>query len=113
LEISKGFKQNIAKYFFDKEIALYDSEVNTADDGWTSKSELEELSTFEGNVQFNNFELVRETYGISEDIDITISTHEDIEIGSIVGFNEVLYNIYKVLPHDSHNLLIGKKWLSE
>jgi tryptophanase len=103
-------KQNISNIFYDKEIAEYTISDSVDDEGYVTSSETSTGTTFKGNISFDNLEQVREKYGIDEDIDIRISTHEDKPLGTIVGYDNVLYKIVGRIPSDSHNLLLGTKW---
>jgi hypothetical protein len=110
MNIPAGFKENIASHFYDKTLSLYTSADETADDGWTNRDAIEVEKTFNGNVQFNKLDLIKEQYGLDEDIDISITTSEEIGVGSIVGYNGVHYSIIRAIPNDSHNLLLGEIW---
>jgi len=108
----KGFKKNIARHFYDKTFTEYSSVDSTDSEGWTSKTNTEG-STFSGNISYSRLEEVRKEYGIEEQIDATISTHEDIANGTLIKYGSVMYEVVQAIPHDTHNILIIKKWLSE
>jgi hypothetical protein len=110
MNIPAGFKENIASQFYDKTLSIYSSADDSADDGWTNREAIEVTGTFKGNVQFSQLDLIKEQYGLDESIDISITTSEDVEIGSIVGYDGVHYSIIRAIPNDSHNLLLGEKW---
>lgn len=110
MNIPDGFKDNIAKHFFDKTITLYTTEETVDSEGWATMEETATATTVKGNVNFNNLEVVRQDYGIEEEIDITITLHDDIGVNTVVKYDDVLYKIVKAIPRDSHNLLVGKKW---
>jgi hypothetical protein len=103
-------KQNISSYFYDKTLTEYSVEETVDDEGFVTGSGTATGDEFLGNVSFDNLEQVREAYGIDEKIDIRISTHEDKPLGTIVGYDGVLYKIVGKIPSDSHNLLLGTKW---
>lgn len=106
----KGFKKNIAKHFYDKTITLYTNSDSTDSEGFVTKKATATANTFEGNVAFDNLEQARVDYGITEEVNIKISTHENTALGTIVKYNNVLYKIVGKIPSDSHNMLIGTKW---
>jgi hypothetical protein len=103
-------KQNISKHFYDKTLTEYSEEDTIDNEGFVTGEATSTENTFLGNVGFENLEQAREDYGIEERIDIKISTQEDKSLGSILGYDGVLYKIVKRIPSDSHNLLFGKKW---
>lgn len=113
LELPNGFKNTISRIFYDKEILLYEISENTDDFGEVI-SEIEETGeSFMGNVEFSNLAKIQEDYGLKDSIDIAISTDYDLEVGSIIGYQGVLYRTTKVIPSDSHNLIVGNKWESK
>jgi hypothetical protein len=58
-------------------------------------------------------EKLREDYGIKENIDIAITTDQNVAVDSILGYLGTQYKLVQAIPFDSHYLLIGKKWLSK
>lgn len=110
MKLPSNFKHNIDKYFYDKDFDVYSSKEVVDDEGWGAVSEETIQGSFKGNVAFDNLAEIQQNYGIEEEIDITISTHEEVELGSLVGYDSVLYKIIRAIPLDSHNLLMGKKW---
>jgi len=112
MRIPSKFTQVIADTFFDKTIDLYSVGEITDKEGFTRRDVLLKTGDFTGNVYFTNLEEVRQDYGIEEQIDVVISTHEEIEAGVIVGYGGKDYRVVKAIPRDSHNLLIGRSWSS-
>jgi len=112
LRIPDSFKQAIKDTFYDKEVITYTTEEVVDDEGWARLSE-SELSSFSGNVRFDNLGQLQEDYGLKEVIDIVITTDEDIEVGTVLKYGDVLYKVSKAIPFDSHNLLVGNIWSSK
>lgn len=111
--ITDKFKKAIKNTFYDKEITRY-TVVNTVDDeGWARKSGSTVTNgSFFGNVHFNNFDKVQKQYGITEEIDIVITTDANIPNEEIIGYLGQQYKVFRAIPNDSHYLLIARKWLS-
>jgi hypothetical protein len=112
LEVGNDFKNAIASVFYDKEITLYDLTIVQDADGSTRQEYIESGDTFLGNARFNNLERIRADYGIAEIIDIAITTQETIQNGAILGYDSKFFEVVKVIPFDSHNLIVGKQCLS-
>jgi hypothetical protein len=113
LLIDNSFKEAIAKAFYDKEISVYEIETVQDYDGSTRREISESEDSILGNVRFNELTRVQESYGISEKIDVVISTQESVANGVVLGYGGKLFEVIKVLPFDSHNLVIGKQCRSE
>lgn len=112
MQIPDNFKNKIAEVFYDKEITIYEVTNTVDDEGFAYRTVEATEDTFLSNVRFDKLDEVREEYGIKEDIDIVISTHEAISNGAILSYLDVLYIVIRSIPYDSHNLLIAKKWQS-
>lgn len=113
MKIPNSFTKSIADTFYDKTLTYYSTEGIVDDDGWSRQSETATSNTFSGNVRFSNLAQLQEDYGIKEVIDIAVTTGDTVEVGSVVKYDDVLYKISKVIPFDSHNLLIGNIWSSK
>lgn len=114
MKIPDTFKTTVASRFYDKEISVYEIEETVDAEGWASKSGSSIVSaTFFGNTRFSNLEKVQMQYGIKEQIDIAITTNYNLANDSIIGYLDRQYKIFKVLPFDSHYLLIGREWSSK
>lgn len=113
MTIPNNFRTTIGDKFFDKTISIYNQEliknahggVRIADDGVSG--------TFVGNVNFSKLDTIREEYGINEVIDMTITTHEEVENETIIGYLDNQYKVIRSIPFDTHYLLIAQKWLSK
>ena len=113
MKIPVSFTTQVANAFYDKVVTIYTKNDVVDEEGFAYEEETETETTFNGNVRFDNLAELQEDYGLEEVIDISITTDTDIEVGTIVGYDDVLYRVMKAIPFDSHNLLIGKKWLSK
>lgn len=114
MEIPTQFTNAISNTFYDKTITTYGKgEVVIDDEGWAGVDKENTTSTFSGNVRFNDLAQLQEDQGIVDSIDIAITTSADVAVGSILSYDSVLYKVIKAIPYDSHNLIIGKKWLSK
>ncbi len=112
MRIPNSFKTKISETFYDKNIKKLSKEVVTDDEGWTGDVSSTEISSFYGNVKFDNLAEIQEDYGIKENIDIVITTNEAVDLGDILEYEGIEYRVVNSIPYDSHNLIFGKKWLS-
>lgn len=108
-QAKRSFKKNISDFFFDKEITELSVNEATDNEG-TVRREVTEGESFYGNVRFDNFEDIRKDFGITEEIDIVITTAYNLE-DKAVKYDDILYIVIKNIPRDTHNLLVCKKWL--
>lgn len=108
MKLPNGFIDNIANYFYDKTFTVYSHTESVDDEGWASADETEG-STFVGNINYDRLEEVQKAYGLEEQIDATVSTHEDIEIGTLIKYDNTMYRVIEAKPYDSHNILVIKK----
>lgn len=84
--------------------------TTTNDFGEETIALTETANTILGNVRFSNLEEIREAYGIRENIDIAITTDEEVALGSIWEYKDRYYRIVKAIPNDTHNFLVGQIW---
>lgn len=105
----------IADIFYDKNIYILDKTESIDDEGGIVKQE--DVSSnikrsFNGNVKFNELGAVQNEMGLVEKIDISItcSTSVEIELDDLIKVGEVIYQVTKVLPFDSHKFIAGVKW---
>lgn len=110
MRIPNSFKSKIKDTFYDKSIKLLNSEETVDDEGWGDTSSLTEIKTFLGNVRFDNLAQLQEDYGFKENIDIVITTDEDVSLGDILEYEGIEYRVNGAIPYDSHNLITGTKW---
>ena len=133
MKIPNSFKEAIASNFYDKTFSLYERRSVVEDDGGTYEEKVF-LKDFVGNVTTVNKETMRKDYGLDIDGEVLISTHEELDLklanfldgcyeinpttffpvkeGKVYfeGYLVGNYHIVKVLPYDSHTVLIGKLW---
>lgn len=110
MTIPESFTNNIAGQFYDKTILLYDDDEVTEADGKTHQS-VTTSSSFVGNVQFSRLGKFMEDYGLTEKIDISITSLEDVTPGRIIGYDGKYYRVEQVIDNDSHNLILGSQWM--
>jgi hypothetical protein len=103
----------VAAVFYDKEVEVYSYENDVDEEGWARQEAEPTGNTFKANVWFDKLEELRQDYGISDEVDIAISTHEELLLGSIVGYKGRIYKVVKAMPFDSYYLLLGKEWSSQ
>lgn len=114
MQIPESFKTKIKAVFYDKTITRYSTVAEADSRGWTKKAGTTVTNgTFLGNLQFDNFEKIQELYGISESIDIAITTDAVVELEEILGYEGKQYKVFRKIEHDSHYLLLARKWLSK
>lgn len=107
-----NFKPTIKALFYDKTISIYSSSVTKDSVGWTKKKSSTVTGTFKGNVNFNKLEKMQEEYGITEAIDIAITTDQNIALETILGYGGKQFKVIRAIPFDSHYLIFAQKWLS-
>ncbi len=114
MKIPSSFKKSIKNTFYDKEVEIY-GEPTAKDDGqgFITQEATATGETFKGNVQFDNFEELKTDYGLTEKVDIAISTDYELSAGSIIGYGGILYKVSRILERDSHNLLTATKWVNQ
>lgn len=105
----------IADIFYDKNIYILDKTESIDDEGGIVKQKDVNSNikrSFNGNVKFNELGAVQNEMGLVEKIDISItcSTSVEIELDDLIKVGEVIYQVTKVLPFDSHKLIAGVKW---
>ena len=113
MQLPTNFKATIKKTFYDKEITLYSKETVKEADGWTRQGNLTSTGTFLGNANFSNFKQIQEDYGITEQIDLVITTDVTVEKDQILGYAGKTYKVIDAKAFDSHILLICQVWSSK
>jgi hypothetical protein len=115
MNIPDDFKTAIKNAFYDKPVYLCSVDDVVDDEGWQRKGEPTlAYEPFMANVRFDNLAQLQEDMGIREVIDVSITClpDTDVAVDNIVSYDGVTYRLIKVIPFDSHKLLIGAKWLS-
>lgn len=112
MKIPSNFKSQIAAAFYDKEIDILESSVETTNTGWKKELPGDVSSSFNGNVRFDKLAELQEEQGIKETIDIAITcdTEEPVEIGTFLGYINKQYRAVQVIPFDTHKLILAKLW---
>lgn len=113
MRIPNSFKTKIADTFYDKSIKILNYTEVVDDEGWADASASTVSETFLGNVRFDNLAQIQQDYGLDEEIDIVITTDEDVSLGSILEYGGVEYRVTNSIPYDSHNLIMARKWSSK
>lgn len=110
--IPKTMTKEIAKVFYDKTVEVVTSNVITDAEGGVNYKGYAVKDNFKGNVNFSNCKQIQEEYGLDYNIDISITTYINVEvnIGDIIKYNGVFYNVTDILSSDSHVLIVATKW---
>lgn len=109
--IPKSMKKQIAKAFYDKEVSVLEQKTITDAEGGVNAKAYDIKYTFKGNVSFSNCKQIQEEYGLDYNIDISITTDENIvNINDMIKYQEVIYNVTDVISSDSHVLIVATKW---
>lgn len=110
--IPKQMTKEIAKVFYDKTVEIVEQATTVDAEGGVNTKGYEVVNNFKGNVNFSNCKQIQEEYGLDYNIDVSITTYSNVEvnIGDIIKYNGVFYNVTDVLPSDSHILVVATKW---
>ncbi len=112
MQLPADFKNEIKNKFYDKEFSVYADETPVDTVGWAKKKTLSVVSTFLGNARFDHLDKLQEQYGITEVLSMAITTDENIELETIIGYIARQHKVVAAIPFDSHYLLLTTKWLS-
>lgn len=115
MKIPRIFTDKVSSLFYDKDVLVYSVESVVESDGWTKLDLVSSGYTIKGNVNFSNLEQVQKEYGLSEVVDVTITTakEESIGLNNIISINDITYIVVKAISFDSHKLIIAKQWDSK
>lgn len=110
--IQDSFKNAISKTFYDKEISILSDTIITDSEGDATRTIGSSSSSFFGNANFTNLKAIQEELGITESVDIYITTSTDtnISLNDFISYNNVVYKITSVVPYDSHLGIVGTIW---
>lgn len=113
--VPNDFKTKIEERFYDKTISILGQTVTTEADGAVNKSHDTVTGTFNGNCRLVNFKQVQKEYGLDHNIDIAITTSNDVSLvtGTLIEYNGVRYEVTDVLPTDTHQMIVGTKWRNQ
>lgn len=113
MNIPNTFNNAIADTFYDKTFTVWTSHEVTDSEGWAKVGATESETTFSGNINFSKLDEVKQEYGITTDILATVTTAEEIALGTIVEYEDSKYRVMKSVKFDSHYLLILEEWSSK
>jgi hypothetical protein len=110
--VSDLFKSAISSVFYDKEIEQYSVTDAVDAEGFKRKRQPStKTGSFMANVNYSKLDEIKELYGIDESIDMTVTTNDDVAVGSVIKYADVFFEVIRAIPFDSHNLLIAQKCL--
>lgn len=110
MNLPTDFKNKISEKFFDKSFSIYTSTEEVDSEGFSRMSVEETETTFMGNVRFDSMDKIQKDYGLDDEIQMAITTHTDIEAGTIIGYNDRTYKVIRGITFDSHYLLLAQEW---
>ena len=112
MNIPTSMINKIKEAFYDKTITVYQNETIKSGTGWTkrAKGEGEEIKA---NLNFSNFEQAQKDYGIADDIDMIVTTDEEVSETALIEYNNITYKILKLIVRDSHNYILCQNLRSE
>ena len=105
----------IANTFYDKDISILNKEETVDEEGGIIKQAdlgSEVKASFRGNVKYNELGATQNEMGLIEKIDVSITCRVSVEVklDDLIKIGEVVYQVTKILPFDSHKLITGVKW---
>ena len=105
--ITPQFKAIISKTFYDKTftVATRTSTID-AEGGVVITSGTPR--TLKGNVQYSLNERLREIYGISEQVDLAITTDQTVAKNDKLTYESKDYVVTSFVKSDSHNLIVAR-----
>lgn len=113
MELPEDFKNIIANTFYDKTLIIYSTESVKDDEGFATSEATTTNTYILGNVRFDKLDKVALDYGITDKIDMTVTTNDVIDAGTILGYGNNKYKVLRSIPFDSHYLLIASLWLQK
>ncbi len=111
MRIPESFRKAIAETFYDKKVNIL-TVVETVDaEGGVKRTPGLSGRSFMGNVNFNNPKEVQEELGLTYDVDVAITTNdENVRINDLIEYNDIIFTVTDVVPHDSHKLVVATKY---
>ena len=111
--VPASFQTAIARTFYDKTVTKLQKIETVDSEGGVQKAGTTPVSTFKGNVRFNNLGEVQTEMGLTHEIDIAITCAPDtpVEVDDLLEYAGVKYVAVSVIPNDSHKLIVGTRWL--
>lgn len=110
--IPQKMKNKVAEIFYDKTISIMETQTTIDAEGGVKYNGIQEMGTFQGNVNFSQCKKIQEEYGLDYEVEISVTTSQDVDvnINDIIKYQEITYNVTDLFKFDSHILLVGKKW---
>jgi len=113
MKVSKNFIESIAKFFYDKTIFILEKIEQRDNEGAITFDVGSIIYQFKGNVNYQVSQEIQKEYGLDYQIDIVITTDcNQVKIGDLVSYEDVVYSIKDVKVRDSHCRLVGSKYES-
>ena len=111
--LPSDFKDTVADTFYDKTVTKLDKTQDSVD-GWIQETGTAS-STFKANVQFDNLGTEQTDMGLTEQIDVSITTYPDtdIAVNDLFEYDGITYKAMAVVTNDSHKRIAGEKWHEE
>lgn len=108
--VSNRFKDAIAKQFQDKTFTIRNRAHGTDAEGGATTLVSGGID-YKGNVQYSMNAQAIEQYGITEQVDIAITTGTGVIVAKDdeIEYDGVKYVVNAVRPRDSHTLIAGRK----
>ena len=115
MTIPSSFINKIENVFNDKLVEILSVSQNIDEEGWAGDRSSTKVSDFYANVSFQDLKILQEDQGLKEEVSIAITTGtgNSVSVGSILEYDDVTYRVISSIPYDSHNLILGSKWLSK
>ena len=105
--ITPQFKAIISKTFYDKTFTVA-ARTQTVDSEGGVVQSIGTPRTLKGNVQYSLNERLREIYGISEQVDLAITTDQTVDKNDQLTYESKDYVVTSFIKKDSHNLIVAR-----
>lgn len=102
------FKAIISSTFYDKTFTVADRTETVDSEGGVVLT-AGTPRTLKGNVQYSLNERIREIYGITEQVDLAITTDQAVDKDDQLTYDERDYVVTSVKKSDSHYLIVARK----
>lgn len=107
MKLPNRFKNVIANTFYDKSLPIYSISTSYNDEGGVIEGKKTLIETLSCNVQIQNVEKIRQTYGEDIVAEVTVTCCNTIATEKNVAiYNDIEYEIVKIIPNDSHTTLL-------
>ena len=105
--IPTQFPAIISKTFYDKTFTVATRTQTVDSEGGVAQS-IGTPRTLKGNVQYSLNERLREIYGISEQVDLAITTDQTVDKNDQLTYESKDYVVTSFIKKDSHNLIVAR-----